>query len=491
MPPIRVLLIEDDEDDYLLTSECIEMIPDVDYSVEWHADGMSAVKGACDFKAFDVVLCDYRVGGVTGVEIVEAAKRKRIDTPFILLTGHSDREIDFAAMKAGAADHLVKDQISPAVLEKAIRYALNAAESARQLKKQTELLRATMEATDVGMAAIEADGAVATWNYRLAELLVGLTADEDIVVESIQVLASRPELLAGEALEIPGAEPGAFIEARLSPLPDGGHTLACIDVSKHKAVEDALRSSKDEAERLSSAKSMFIARLSHEMRTPLHAVIGFGEMLSNAGADEVDEYAGIIVHSARSLIAKIDQMLELSRMDLGELRNADREVWPRAVLRDAISAATKADADLNDRLEVAAEIPEAAFRGDQRLLANAVTEFIRNAAKHGDLEANIRVGASERDDGAVALWVANAPDSRLAPSSWEGFELFGDSDPSKAQAHEDLGIGLTYVRSVAGLHGAEAKLAFDAEAREFRASIALAGLDRRPAEPAATRSDAA
>lgn len=472
---IRVLLIEDDEDDYLLTSEYLDAIPEAEYDLEWVADGMAAAKGGCDFTAFDVVLCDYRVGGVTGVDIVEAAIRKHVVTPFILLTGHSDREIDFAAMQAGAVDHLVKDQLSPAVLEKAIRYALNAADAARRLKKQTQILEATMEASDVGMAAIDADGAVVAWNYRLAELLVGLTASEAEITESISTVAATPEVVAGEALMLPSAVDGGFFEARLRPLTGGGSTLACIDVTKHKELEDALRGAKEEAERISSAKSAFIARLSHEMRTPLHAVIGFGDMLTSAAPADVGEYSGIIVHSARSLIAKIDQMLELSRLDLGELRRADREIDVRAVLRDAVASATRADDGLAPNLDVAKDIPDLKLRGDQRLLGNAMMELVYNAAKHGAPDGRIGIGASELDDGRISLWVTNRPDPRAMRTD-------GDSAQPPAIGGDDPGIGLTYVKSVAGLHDAKFELAFDPDVGEVRAAIFVAPIEAGEAE---------
>ena len=79
--PIRVLLIEDDEDDYFLTLDCIESIPDAEYVVDWVSNGMHAADGKVDLEKYDVVLCDYRVGGVTGVEIVAAAIAQGVHTP--------------------------------------------------------------------------------------------------------------------------------------------------------------------------------------------------------------------------------------------------------------------------------------------------------------------------------------------------------------------------------------------------------------------------
>jgi len=69
--PINILMIEDDEDDYLLTLDCIQEVVDVRYNVTWERDGMAAIDGQLPYDQYDVVLVDYHVGGVTGVEIVQ------------------------------------------------------------------------------------------------------------------------------------------------------------------------------------------------------------------------------------------------------------------------------------------------------------------------------------------------------------------------------------------------------------------------------------
>ncbi|MGZ0187695.1 MAG: response regulator, partial [Alphaproteobacteria bacterium] len=193
----RVLLIEDDEDDeddYLLTLDCIEMIADAEYSVEWVSNGVEAVDGSIDFSKFDVVLCDYRVGSVTGDQIVMAAIAHGVETPFILLMGISDRDVDHAAMRAGAVDHLVKDGISGAVLEKAIRYAVNAAKAAKAHRKQSEILKSALAASDVGLAAIESDGDVPIWNQHMTDMLLVQADDLAGIKAEIVALADTDGL---------------------------------------------------------------------------------------------------------------------------------------------------------------------------------------------------------------------------------------------------------------------------------------------------------
>jgi signal transduction histidine kinase len=477
-PPIHILLIEDDEHDYLLTLDCIEAVVDGCYEVTWETDGMAAIAGQLPFDMYDVVLVDYHVGGVTGVEIVQAAAKAGVVTPFILLTGHTDREIDYAAMQAGAVDHLVKDRISPDAIEKAIRYAVAAAGTRRDLSQKSEMLTATLESTDVGMAAFDVEDQLVMWNRRMAELAAEPGAAEEAIRNAVLEIRNQADDRRGRAVEIEKPSGNGVLEARIRSLETGGYTLACFDVSKHKAIEDTLLEAKDEAEHLSIAKSLFITRLSHEMRTPLHAVIGFGEMLPNASENELDDYADIIVSSGRCLVNKIDQMLELSRMDLGEVNNSTRDVPAKAIAKEAVTIALKSDAELAQRLEVDQSAKDVIVTGDHRILSNAMAEFISNAAKYGAPNSPITIGATVLSDrGDVRLWVSNTPAPDQAPITIDVFESFGQADQSLERAQEGLGIGLTYVRAVAHLHAGEASLEQDDESGLITASINLPSTD--------------
>src|SRR5947209_3530644 len=106
--PIKVLLIEDDEDDYLLTRELLAEIGKGKYVLDRVTTYDEAVR-AMMHNHHDVYLLDYRLGRHDGLEILRHAPRS--GAPVIMLTGQDDRDIDLQAMKAGAADYLVKGRI--------------------------------------------------------------------------------------------------------------------------------------------------------------------------------------------------------------------------------------------------------------------------------------------------------------------------------------------------------------------------------------------
>jgi len=126
---IRVLLVEDDEEDYFITRDLLSEVKTPRFVVEWKRtfdDGLAAMQN----NQGDVCLIDYRLGSHDGLELLKAAKAAGAEAPIILLTGQRQEEVDHAAMMAGAADFLLKGQVNAHHLERAIRYALERKRSA-------------------------------------------------------------------------------------------------------------------------------------------------------------------------------------------------------------------------------------------------------------------------------------------------------------------------------------------------------------------------
>ncbi len=121
-PPVHVLLVDDDEDEYIVTRDLVREIGD-GYVLSW---ARSYEEGAEQLRtsAYDAFLFDYHLGSRTGVELLREAKALGCRSPILILTGAGDREVDLEAMQAGAADYLDKSQLTGALLERSIRYAI-------------------------------------------------------------------------------------------------------------------------------------------------------------------------------------------------------------------------------------------------------------------------------------------------------------------------------------------------------------------------------
>ncbi|MDJ0892810.1 MAG: EAL domain-containing protein, partial [Gammaproteobacteria bacterium] len=131
---VSILLADDDEDDFVMTRDLLAEVPGAPYELEWVGDYASALNAVRE-KRHDVYLVDYRLGAETGLTLLKCVCRENPDVPVIMLTGQRDREIDLQAMKAGAADYLVKGEINAALFERSIRYALERSRAEREITR--------------------------------------------------------------------------------------------------------------------------------------------------------------------------------------------------------------------------------------------------------------------------------------------------------------------------------------------------------------------
>ncbi len=122
--PIRALLVDDDEDDFVVTRDMLaESTRGSAVKLDWVSTYEEGLDVICRAE-HDVYLIDYRLGGRSGLDLLRAAMEEGCRAPVIVLTGQGDHDIDVMAMEAGATDYLVKGQVDAALLERSLRYAI-------------------------------------------------------------------------------------------------------------------------------------------------------------------------------------------------------------------------------------------------------------------------------------------------------------------------------------------------------------------------------
>ncbi|MBB6462439.1 sensor histidine kinase [Flammeovirga kamogawensis] len=120
---VRVLLIDDDEDDYIITEDILDDIPYRNYELDWVSNFDDAIS-IINHGVHDVYIVDYLLGAKSGLDLIIEALKDSKHKPFILLTGQGDVRVDEKAMTVGASDYLVKGQMTPQQLERAIRHSI-------------------------------------------------------------------------------------------------------------------------------------------------------------------------------------------------------------------------------------------------------------------------------------------------------------------------------------------------------------------------------
>ncbi len=148
--PIRLLLVDDDEDEFLIARDLLDEVEGRPYRLDWEPNYESGLRTMLE-RRHAVHLIDYHLGPESGVELLREAKARGAETPVIILTGQGDRSVDVEAMKAGAEDFLDKGQLSTAVLDRAIRYAIER----REQRAARERAEAHVETLTVMKAELE------------------------------------------------------------------------------------------------------------------------------------------------------------------------------------------------------------------------------------------------------------------------------------------------------------------------------------------------
>ncbi len=148
---LRILLVEDDADDHLIIRHHLSKIPENGFSMDWVTDYDGAM-AALESDKYDLCLLDYRLGVHTGLELLEQVANNDWETPIIILTGQGEYEVDIQAMRSGAADYIVKDHLTPTLLERSIRYTLEREKSRKALKKANEELEARVQEKTADLA---------------------------------------------------------------------------------------------------------------------------------------------------------------------------------------------------------------------------------------------------------------------------------------------------------------------------------------------------
>ncbi|MFB6455321.1 ATP-binding protein [Chitinophaga sp. Hz27] len=321
----RILMIDDDEDDFYLVNALLQDISPDQYVLEWassYRNGLTSIAT----QSHDLYLVDYRLGSHTGIDVLKYFRELDYNAPVILFTGKGDYLIDKEAMEAGASDYLVKSEINGALLERAIRYTLDKFAHLSVIEKSEKRYFSIFEKSNDIILLVDDQQRIIAANPAAVKML-GYEDDhlyhmclsdlfareEDKLAFASRELAKHP---VGQLEYLFQSQAGMLLEVmmNISMLDEKNQHYLCIiqDVTlqKQKARE------KEQQEKF--AITGRIARMvAHEVRNPLTNILLATSQLKMEPVAESEEgqlYLDIMERNCHRINQLVTELLQSTKM---------------------------------------------------------------------------------------------------------------------------------------------------------------------------------
>jgi PAS domain S-box-containing protein len=397
---VRILIIDDDEDDFILTSGYLNAIEDRKLDIQWCYSYRQALE-LISQKLFDLYLVDYRLGAKTGIDLLKEAMIMNCEEPIILLTGKGNPNIDKQAMQMGAVDYLIKSELTTEKLERCIRYSLERAASTKALrsneKKYRNIFEKSKEAvftTDQALVFKDVNPAMsrlaACEKHQLLQMNLYQLLEHESTRHTIrELLAAEGEVtdVEVEIMSLKGRK--RYCILNLSLERDNNNDLyvqgILHDITNQKKNERATLL----AEKL-AATGRLVRTLAHEVRNPLSNIHMSLEQLTSLTKNEDRIYLDIIDRNGKRINDLITELLTSSK----PTEMAMERIPLQSVIDDAIAAALDRLTLKQIKLKLSYPDTPCYIRGDKGKLKIAFLNLIINAIeainhKNGELVLSV------------------------------------------------------------------------------------------------------
>ncbi|MGH2808914.1 MAG: ATP-binding protein [Actinomycetota bacterium] len=481
---ISVLLVEDNPDHVHLIERRLR---DGGLDVHRASSGREALES---LDGIDLVLLDYRLPDMSGLETLQEIKRHG-GPSVVMVTGMGSEEVAVEAMRAGAIDYVVKDQtylkMLPEVVERAWRLH-DLTRRAAQLQRLTLLVniaedRETIFNEIVG-GARQLLGAVMCVLFTSdhgAALQVGATSDNGadpgptLVREASAVLESAQTTVQDEALLVPLSRRGDEPLGVLAIITADQHSFLAEEVELAETFASfaglALRNLRrreleqrliGELQQTLELRRDFVNSISHELRTPLACISGFATTVLNHWGKLDDDTVKVSVekirHHGADLTNLVERLLDFGSLEQGQFR---AEIAPLDLAGQIERTVSDLEPLIGERpIEVSVEPLE--VMGDPNLMHRVVSNLLSNAVKASDGESPLFIRGSKNGNGMARVEVEDKGTGLSPDDAAHVFDPFWRSREAVKAAQRGSGIGLTlvkeYVRAMGGEVGVQSQL---------------------------------
>lgn len=453
---LNILIIDDDEEDFLITSEHIRNISNgFSFNIEWCAVYTEALHKICTNK-YDIYFVDFRLGAKTGLDLIKDALENKCEEPMVLLTGNGSNEIDVMAMKVGAVDYLIKAELNTEKLERCIRYALGRFEFIKALRSNEQKFRSLFEKSKDSVFIADENLVFKDVNPALASLSE-YSKEELLQLSLIELLANKEDKnLIKSQLKLQGE----VTDKALDLLTKNNEKINCIiSVSREKdnkgntymqgVIHDITSLKKSEKATLQSEKlsatQRLVRTLAHEVRNPLNNIyLSMEQLVPEIHPDESKIYLDIIKRNSKRISSLITELLDSSRPTEIILE----KILLKSVMDESIAAALDRLILKRITLKENYKCPEAWIMADFNKLKIAFINIIINAIEAmKEDEGILKISINEEP----ANYVVSINDNGTGMSEENLIKLF---EPYYTSKPNGMGLGLSFTLNIIRSHDA-------------------------------------
>ncbi len=426
---IRLMVVEDNPGDARLINVFLSDVKSVSIEIQ-NAERLSDAIAVLNSQPVDAALLDLSLPDSQGLDTITRLYSQAPDLPIIVLTGLDDEALGLEAIQHGAQDYLVKGHIDGPLLERAIRYAIERRQSERERRTTAARYRSLFEILPDLLVMADADGRVMLANPQAAkmhgfdspEAMIGADLTALYVPEEVERVAQMLQMLH---------ESGSIrnVEFSLRNLADGtsfpteqnavvlydvegnasGIVSLARDITERKHAEE-VKLAMEAARNANIAKTEFLSRMSHELRTPLNSILGFAQLLKMEGlSPEQEESLDYIMKAGKHLLNLIDEVLDISRIELGKLSISVEPVNVRELLGECVRMlGTMAGSHRVQLRYDIGQVHEGYVLADRHRLKQVILNLLSNSIKYNLAGGKVTItcvegqGQPAREEGEIA-----------------------------------------------------------------------------------------
>ncbi len=320
----KVLIIDDDEDDFFITSDYMKGIEEYKLKIDWSYKFNEAVQ-LLEKRAYDIYFVDYRLGAKTGLDFLREAVRLGAEEPIVLLTGKGNKTVDVEAMQMGATDYLIKTELTTEKLERCIRYSLERTDYLKALRANEMKYRSIFElskdavfVSDKNLRFQDCNPATSTLLGYTKEELRQLSLYDLIEDESDQAMLQSRLESEGQVADIEveiktkeGDKRSCVFSVTATAEKDENFYQGLIhDITNLRRAEKANLM----VEKL-GATGRLVRTLAHEVRNPLNNINMSVEQLAHSGSENEENslFLDIIQRNSKRIGDIITELLDTAR----------------------------------------------------------------------------------------------------------------------------------------------------------------------------------